>query len=85
VQCCVPAETARRRARDREHHRARTHAAVRVSDATEEIVLAQGAPPAPFADVAPEAQIILRADRDPESIQADLDAVLDARMTDLGG
>ncbi|HET9123451.1 MAG TPA: AAA family ATPase [Solirubrobacteraceae bacterium] len=74
VQCTVPLQVARDRARRR------AHSVASPSDATEEIVLAQGGPAGPFPDVAPAAQIILRTDRDGAAVQDDLDAMLDVRL-----
>jgi aminoglycoside phosphotransferase family enzyme/predicted kinase len=75
VQCWVPPEVARQRARKREH------SAERVSDASERIVVAQGPAPSLSDDVPPEAHILLRTDRDLAAIEADLDALLDARLS----
>ena len=57
----------------------------RVSDATEDIVVARAATPDVFDDVAPARHLMLRTDRDPAAIECDLDALLDASLGPLRG
>jgi uncharacterized protein len=74
VQCCVPLEVARQRARERAADPSS------VSDATEAVVLEHGAPRGPVTSARSGTQIMLQTDHDPAEVEADLDAVLDLRL-----